>query len=369
MLFEAVLGLLMTPEPEHPLNTVLAEDFLFSRERYNDKARQHTLLHATAKSLEELQVQFEGTGSLPAERPPQDLICPLTCKLFIDPVVTDKGIVYEREHIEAHLTTMGPYDPQLERLSADALGSFDDISLRVDQLRLDNGTLRRCDEWRKAHEQGVGWWDEPPPVAKSRGIAVGLSSSKETSPEPDDDDSWGFVMRCLVYDAKGQPVTCRDSGVALAPGNWWHEKECSNKDPLLQNICNDEYDCLPSKHQQKFCAIQDADDLPMELQGSYIIRPDFPSGDAAFMLRVTCEEEEWTRIVEAESAWSVAKLKCCLRDDHDLTVKKGYFALMEGKIIHKERALEDGANLAEATGVSHGSGNPYFPILQVVSRK
>ncbi|KAG9333132.1 hypothetical protein JZ751_013450 [Albula glossodonta] len=41
-IFEAVFGLLIAPEPEDPLDSVLAEEFLSSREKYEENAQQNT---------------------------------------------------------------------------------------------------------------------------------------------------------------------------------------------------------------------------------------------------------------------------------------------------------------------------------------
>ncbi|XP_047444520.1 uncharacterized protein LOC125010181 [Mugil cephalus] len=104
--FDAVYGLLIIPEPDDPLDSILAEEFLTSREIYEWEAKKHTEEHA-GKSLDEMErklvehvLQFI----------PQHLICPLTKKMFVDPVKTVYGSVYERKAIEEHLK-QHRYDP------------------------------------------------------------------------------------------------------------------------------------------------------------------------------------------------------------------------------------------------------------------
>ncbi|CAJ1072792.1 uncharacterized protein LOC123972839 [Xyrichtys novacula] len=98
-ILEAVYGLLIIPEPEDPLDSILAEEFMTSRELYEREAKKHTeetagnSMDDMEKTMVDLVVQFI----------PQHLICPLTKKMFVDPVKTVYGTVYERRAIEEHL--------------------------------------------------------------------------------------------------------------------------------------------------------------------------------------------------------------------------------------------------------------------------
>lgn len=98
-ILEAVYGLLIIPEPDDPLDSILAEEFLTSRDIYEREAKKHTE-ETAGKSMDDM----EKTLVDPEQQfIPQHLICPLTKKMFIDPVKTVYGTVYERQAIEEHL--------------------------------------------------------------------------------------------------------------------------------------------------------------------------------------------------------------------------------------------------------------------------
>ncbi|XP_054888462.1 uncharacterized protein LOC129361571 [Poeciliopsis prolifica] len=105
-IFDAVYGLLIIPEPEDPLDSILAEEFLTNREMYEQEAKRHTKEHA-GKSLDDMEKKL--VDSVP-QFVPQHLLCPLTKKMFVDPVKTVYGTVYERKAIEEHLK-QHKYDP------------------------------------------------------------------------------------------------------------------------------------------------------------------------------------------------------------------------------------------------------------------
>lgn len=105
-ILEAVYGLLIIPEPDDPLDSILAEEFLTSRETYEREAEKHTQKTA-GKSLEDMEKQL--VEPVP-QFVPQHMICPLTKKMFVDPVKTVYGTVYERKAIEEHLKEH-QYDP------------------------------------------------------------------------------------------------------------------------------------------------------------------------------------------------------------------------------------------------------------------
>uniref|UniRef100_A0A3Q2R297 Ubiquitin-conjugating enzyme E2 11-like n=1 Tax=Fundulus heteroclitus TaxID=8078 RepID=A0A3Q2R297_FUNHE len=105
-IFDAVYGLLIVPEPDDPLDSILAEEFLTSREMYELEAKKHTEQHA-GKSLDEMEKTI--IDPVP-QFVPQHLLCPLTKTVFVDPVKTVYGTVYERKAIEEHLK-QHKYDP------------------------------------------------------------------------------------------------------------------------------------------------------------------------------------------------------------------------------------------------------------------
>ncbi|XP_017281441.1 uncharacterized protein LOC108241656 [Kryptolebias marmoratus] len=105
-IFDAVYGLLIIPEPDDPLDSILAEEFLTSRETYEQEAKKHTGQHA-GRSLEDMEKNLMD----PVEQfIPGHLLCPLTKAMFVDPVRTVYGTVYERKAIEEHLR-QHRYDP------------------------------------------------------------------------------------------------------------------------------------------------------------------------------------------------------------------------------------------------------------------
>ncbi|CAN0410801.1 unnamed protein product, partial [Lampetra fluviatilis] len=98
-ILDALYGLLSAPEPQDPLDSCLAEEYMTDCAKYNENARQFTATHAS-KPLEEWTKELIGEDD---EELPPHLVCPLTKKLFVDPVITPYGHVYERKAIEEHL--------------------------------------------------------------------------------------------------------------------------------------------------------------------------------------------------------------------------------------------------------------------------
>ncbi|KAG7454163.1 bifunctional E2/E3 enzyme R795-like isoform 3 [Solea senegalensis] len=105
-IFDAVYGLLIVPEPDDPLDSILAEEFLTNREMYELEAKRHTQQTA-GNSLDDMEKTL--VDHVP-QFIPQHLMCPLTKKMFVDPVKTVYGTVYERKAIEEHLK-LHLYDP------------------------------------------------------------------------------------------------------------------------------------------------------------------------------------------------------------------------------------------------------------------
>ncbi|KAM9307146.1 uncharacterized protein KZ484_000500 [Pholidichthys leucotaenia] len=105
-ILDAVFGLLMDPEPQDPLDSILAEEYLTNLETYKQEAKKHTE-KAAGESLDEKEKKLVEPGE---EFIPPHLICPLTKKIFVDPVKTKHGAVYERKAIEKHLK-MSRFDP------------------------------------------------------------------------------------------------------------------------------------------------------------------------------------------------------------------------------------------------------------------
>lgn len=104
-ILNAVYGLLIAPEPRDPLDSILAEEYLTSPTTYDEEAKKHTEKSA-GKSLDEMEKKLVET----ADPLPEKLICPLTKKIYVDPVITKYKDVYERKAIEKHLKT-SKFDP------------------------------------------------------------------------------------------------------------------------------------------------------------------------------------------------------------------------------------------------------------------
>nr|XP_020470594.1 uncharacterized protein LOC109968581 [Monopterus albus] len=106
-ILDAVYGLLIIPEPQDPLDSILAEEFLTSQKTYEQQAKKHTE-EIAGQSADDLEKKLMEEPVKPYV--PQHLICPLTKKIFVDPVKTNRGTVYERKAIEKHLRKCR-YDP------------------------------------------------------------------------------------------------------------------------------------------------------------------------------------------------------------------------------------------------------------------
>ncbi|CAL8273091.1 unnamed protein product [Gadus morhua 'NCC'] len=123
-ILEAVYGLLIAPEPEDPLDSILAEKFQSSKEEYEQEAKDHTAKTA-AKSINEKEQELVGRVPVPRYIPHQ-LTCALTGRIFVDPVKTKYGTFYERKAIEKHIKK-SKFDPQMG----------EDHPLRLRDLKLD----------------------------------------------------------------------------------------------------------------------------------------------------------------------------------------------------------------------------------------
>ncbi|XP_072303871.1 uncharacterized protein [Eucyclogobius newberryi] len=105
---DSVYGLLIAPEPQDPLDSILAEEFLTSPKKYDEEAKKHTKKSA-GTSLGEMEKKFvESVKPLP-----EKLICPLTKKIYVDPVITKYGNIYEHKAIEKYIKIY-PFDPLAE---------------------------------------------------------------------------------------------------------------------------------------------------------------------------------------------------------------------------------------------------------------
>ncbi|XP_061097031.1 uncharacterized protein LOC133127919 [Conger conger] len=97
-ILDSVFGLLIAADPDDPLDSVVAEEFLSNPQAYVKQAEK-TTVEAAGTSLEDMEKKLVGEV-LSQVQIPRHLVCPLSKKMFIDPVVTKYRDVYERKCIE-----------------------------------------------------------------------------------------------------------------------------------------------------------------------------------------------------------------------------------------------------------------------------
>lgn len=103
--FDCVYGLLLAPDPEDPLDSVLAMQYHQDREAYEREARTVTQKEAARSTVEERQRDLlRDQKRLTNPEHPDHLVCPLTMELFdvalLSPV---SGRTFERKAIVQHL--------------------------------------------------------------------------------------------------------------------------------------------------------------------------------------------------------------------------------------------------------------------------
>lgn len=97
---DCVYGLLLAPEPDDPLDSLLAHQYHAEPAVYASQAAEHTRTHA-GRSYDEMRAALLA-GKQP-EGHPEHLVCPITLCLFVDPVSTKYGHTYERAAITAEV--------------------------------------------------------------------------------------------------------------------------------------------------------------------------------------------------------------------------------------------------------------------------
>ncbi|XP_006824496.1 uncharacterized protein LOC102809960, partial [Saccoglossus kowalevskii] len=141
-----VFGLLITPEPDDPLDSTLAEEYFADKVLYDQKAGAHSRLHAS-KTIAEHQQEMLSSESREFEPLPSHLVCPLSKELFVDPVKTPHGHVYERYAIEAHLSKTSIDPVALKPLVEDQLVPCCDVK-------------KLAEEYRSSRIKVDAWWQE-----------------------------------------------------------------------------------------------------------------------------------------------------------------------------------------------------------------
>ncbi|XP_006822901.1 uncharacterized protein LOC102801018 [Saccoglossus kowalevskii] len=141
-----VFGLLITPEPDDPLDSITAEEYITNQTTYYRKAKEYTKTHAS-KSLQHHKQALLGNTPADSEPPPPELVCPLTGEMFVDPVRTPSGKVYERHALESHLS-LRKEDPLTRE------------HLRRDQLKEKNDIKKLVFEFRSSRIKAAAWWQD-----------------------------------------------------------------------------------------------------------------------------------------------------------------------------------------------------------------
>ena len=100
-IMDCVFGLLLTPEPEDPLDSALAEEYFMNRLEYESAAASNVRQHAQ-KSLKAWRKELLGSETVESDVP-SHLACAWSGRLMKDPVSTPSGHTYERTVIEGIL--------------------------------------------------------------------------------------------------------------------------------------------------------------------------------------------------------------------------------------------------------------------------
>ncbi|XP_056611869.1 uncharacterized protein LOC130428053 isoform X2 [Triplophysa dalaica] len=128
-ILDAVYGLLILPEAEDPLDSVLAEEFQTNKQGFEQAAKAETAKSA-GQSVESIEMKYVGESS---EAVPPHLLCPLSKQMFVDPVRSKYGAVYERKAIEEWLKT-NQIDPVMKKPLSSGDLKQDTIIIRAIQL-------------------------------------------------------------------------------------------------------------------------------------------------------------------------------------------------------------------------------------------
>ena len=98
-ILDCVFGLLLTPEPEDPLDSALAQEYYDNLHEYERTAEANTREHAR-KTLQQWRKELVGSANAVDIDAPPHLLCASSGRLMTDPVMTPYGHTYERSVIE-----------------------------------------------------------------------------------------------------------------------------------------------------------------------------------------------------------------------------------------------------------------------------
>ena len=98
-ILDCVFGLLLTPEPEDPLDSTLAQEYYDNLKEYERTAEANTREYAR-KTLQQWREELVGSDNAVDIDAPPHLLCALSGRLMTDPVMTPHGHTFERSVIE-----------------------------------------------------------------------------------------------------------------------------------------------------------------------------------------------------------------------------------------------------------------------------
>ena len=106
-----VFGLLMEAAPDDPLDSYKASLLRSNKPQYEREAKEFTKLHASNKTKRDVRIEILGCDQDIHINYPRQFVCPLSLRLFNEPVVTCYGETYEKEEIEDYLDNVAKQDP------------------------------------------------------------------------------------------------------------------------------------------------------------------------------------------------------------------------------------------------------------------
>lgn len=127
-IFDQLFGLLMCPDDSDPLDSVKAIEHHDNPDLYFQNAQDYTEEMANKHLRPDILAKIVQDHSTGVMSKYAHLMCPLTKRIFHDPVLTKHGKTYEREAILQHLE-VSKYDPfSFQELTEDDL--MDNIAVK-----------------------------------------------------------------------------------------------------------------------------------------------------------------------------------------------------------------------------------------------
>jgi len=150
LMFDCIYGLLLTPEPDDPLDNAIAQEYYSAKELYIQKAQDSTKTNAS-KSVDQYLEEFLGkeyTDSKSVDaavKHPEHLLDPLTMELMEEPVLSlSSKKVFDKKVITKYIQEHG-HDPfTLQPISEKDLVPMDNL---IDAIQEYKKGLKIQDAW------------------------------------------------------------------------------------------------------------------------------------------------------------------------------------------------------------------------------